>query len=62
MEKNYIEAAIPPEFGATGAQRNNDGYLVKVNWTALSNPLKPKYYIQYIVDTVFERVKSIEFK
>ncbi len=60
VEENYIEAAVPPEFGATGAQWNNDGYLVKVNWTALSNPLKPKDYIQYIKDLLPDKYSPIQ--
>lgn len=49
IEGKYQEASVPDEFGNTGAQWNNDGFLVKVNWEPLlEQPLKPKEHIEQI--------------
>jgi len=48
VNESYIKAPVPPEFGTTGNQWNNDGYLVKINWIKLEYPLKPKDNIEAI--------------
>ncbi|HMH44348.1 MAG TPA: hypothetical protein VK557_12740 [Pyrinomonadaceae bacterium] len=37
-----IDARRPDAFGETGEQWSQDGWLVPVEWTVLSNPLSPR--------------------
>lgn len=49
VEKTYVEAPVPEEFGTIGTQWNDDGYLVKVNWIPLlQSPFKPRDHINQI--------------
>jgi putative restriction endonuclease len=50
----------PPEFGSSGYQRNNDGWLVKVNWTILEKPISPKNYIQKIAPLLPKKYSPIQ--
>ena len=50
IEDAYIEATVPREFGSIGDQWGNDGYLVKVNWTGLSSPFRPKDRVDEFAD------------
>lgn len=45
VESPCISSDVPDEFGRTGEQWNPDGYLVKIFWLELSQPLSPKAYI-----------------
>lgn len=40
-----MAANVPDEFGSTGEQWNADGYLVKVFWLELDQPLAPKSFL-----------------
>ena len=42
VSETFIESDVPLEFGKTSEQWNTDGFLVKVDWTRLQNPLKVK--------------------
>jgi putative restriction endonuclease len=48
IAEQYINAPVPKEFGAKGDQWNTDGYLVRVNWTKLDHPFKPKDNIDFL--------------
>jgi hypothetical protein len=39
---NCTDARRPDAFGETGEQWSKDGWLVAVEWNALSNPLSPR--------------------
>lgn len=47
--KKYAEATKPEEFGATGASWTATGWLVSVNWIALTTSISPKAHIDKIV-------------
>ena len=47
-EQTAIENPRPPEFGNMGGQWDRVGWLVKVDWTLLNRPIKPKEYIEKI--------------
>jgi hypothetical protein len=46
IEAACVESDVPDEFGHTGKQWNNEGYLVKVFWMNLDRPLSPKSVIE----------------
>lgn len=46
VESNCLPSAIPDEFGRTGDQWNPDGYLVKIFWLELDQPMSPKSVIE----------------
>lgn len=46
--QRYSEAVKPEEFGVAGAHWANNGWLVPIEWTALSLPVSPKAHIEYI--------------
>ncbi|MBK5541553.1 HNH endonuclease [Pseudomonas sp. TH05] len=46
--QHYSEAVKPEAFGLTGANWANSGWLVPIEWTALSIPLSPKAHIDRI--------------
>src|ERR1700748_1460181 len=46
VETNCVASAIPDEFGRTGEQWNPDGYLVKIFWLELAQPISPKSVIE----------------
>ena len=46
VETQCAASAIPDEFGRTGEQWNPDGYLVKIFWMELDQPLSPKSVIE----------------
>jgi hypothetical protein len=46
VESNCVASAIPDEFGRTGDQWNPDGYLVKIFWLELDQPMSPKSAIE----------------
>lgn len=45
VRKTAIDASKPIEFGAAGAGWNDFGYLVKMDFSLLPTPLRPKEYI-----------------
>lgn len=46
---NYAEAPKPEEFGTIGESWAATGWLVSVNWVALTTPISPKAHIDKIV-------------
>ena len=50
IESTFTESEVPDEFGITGNQWNNNGYLVRVFWITLERPLSPKSIIGEIQD------------
>ena len=46
IESACVESDVPDEFGQTGQQWNNEGYLVKVFWMMLDQALSPKSVIE----------------
>ena len=44
----YEESERPEEFGSTGHQWNKTGWLVRIQWSMLDHPLKPKNYLEKI--------------
>lgn len=46
--QHYSEAVKPEEFGLTGANWANSGWLVPIEWTALTFPVSPKAHIDRI--------------
>ncbi|MCK8688436.1 hypothetical protein M1M10_34130, partial [Pseudomonas umsongensis] len=46
--QHYSEAVKPEEFGLTGANWANSGWLVPIEWNALSFPVSPKAHIDRI--------------
>jgi putative restriction endonuclease len=46
VEAPCIASDVPNEFGRTGEQWNPEGYLVKVFWLELDQPLSPKSVIE----------------
>lgn len=46
VEAGCIASDVPDEFGRTGEQWNQDGYLVKIFWLELGQPLSPKSVIE----------------
>jgi hypothetical protein len=44
----HIENPKPPEFGQTGNQWADEGWLVEIEWQKLERPLRPKDYINEI--------------
>ncbi|MFJ2324985.1 hypothetical protein [Pseudomonas sp. NPDC087690] len=46
---NYAEAPKPEEFGAIGASWAATGFLVSINWIALSTSISPKAHIDKIL-------------
>lgn len=43
-----VDSDCPPEFGVTGEQWGKDGWLVRIEWTLLEKPFRPKEYISSI--------------
>lgn len=43
------EAVERPEFGSVGEQWTKDGWLVRVDFTELDNPVRPKDFISELV-------------
>lgn len=60
VETAFKEASVPPEFGTIGDQWEKDGYLVKVNWTLLEHPFKPKQHIDEIKDILPSKYSPIQ--
>ena len=46
IESGCIASDVPNEFGRTGEQWNPEGYLVKVFWLELEQPLSPKSMVK----------------
>jgi putative restriction endonuclease len=46
IESGCIASDVPNEFGRTGEQWNPEGYLVKVFWLELEQPLSPKSMVE----------------
>ena len=44
VEAEAVTAQKPPEFGATGDHWNPEGWLVRVNWQPLQQPLVPQTF------------------
>lgn len=49
VAQNYVESPKPPEFGETGNQWADDGWLVKIDWQLLEKPFRPKNIIDQVV-------------
>ena len=50
----------PTEFGSTGEQWGNKGWLVKINWILLETPFSPKVYISRIAPLLPEKYSPIQ--
>ena len=50
VEDEHVVATVPHEFGSVGEQWEKEGYLVKVNWTKLNSPFRPKDKINDFLD------------
>jgi len=57
---NYVESPKPPEFGETGKQWANEGWLVKINWQPLEYPLRPKKYLDQIAPLLPNKYSPIQ--
>ncbi|MEK6482016.1 HNH endonuclease [Catalinimonas sp. 4WD22] len=60
IEESFKESDRPVEFGSTGDQWNENGYLVKVNWIKLEDPLKPKNYIDELSPLLPQKYSPIQ--
>ena len=55
METAAVTAQNPPEFGSTGDNRSQEGWLVRVNWQPLRQPLVPQTYFELLQPLLPER-------
>lgn len=54
--KNHLR---PNEFGDIGDQWDRDGWLVRVNWTLLENPLSPTAHLSKLVPLLPKKYSPI---
>ena len=59
VEERALTSDRPPEFGSTGRQWNTNGWLVKVNWSILTDGIHPKEHLKYIVPLLPEKYSPI---
>lgn len=59
VTQKYIENPKPPEFGQTGNQWANEGWLVEIDWRKLERPFRPRDYIGEIAPLLPERHSPI---
>ena len=59
VSNQAIDSPRPIEFGETGNQWDNDGWLVKVDWEIISPPVKPKEHLSSIVNMLPEKYSPI---
>ena len=59
VESAAETAPKPPEFGSTGEYWGDDGWLVRVNWQPLQQPLVPREHFALIQPLLPERYSPI---
>lgn len=60
VAQNYVESQKPPEFGETGKQWADEGWLVKINWQSLEYPFIPKHYLDQIAPLLPDKYSPIQ--
>jgi putative restriction endonuclease len=60
IEDGVRDAPKPPEFGKAGDVWSSDGYLVKVRWTPLEKPFRPKAQINFIKHLLPDKYSPIQ--
>ena len=56
----YSNKNKPTEFGSTGEQWGNEGWLVQISWILLATPFSPKLYISRIAPLLPEKYSPIQ--
>ena len=59
VETGAVTAPKPPEFGATGDNWSQEGWLVRVNWQPLRQPLVPQTFFELLQPLLPERHSPI---
>ncbi len=59
VEGEVITAPKPPEFGAAGNNWSQEGWLVRVNWQPLRQPLVPQTFFELLQPLLPERHSPI---
>lgn len=62
IKAQYESASVPLDFGHIGNQWDKDGYLVKVEWTLLENPFRPKDRINDLKDLLPSKYSPLQYK
>lgn len=62
IQSKAISASKPSDFGASGQNWSDEGWLVSVNWYSLERVFKPKNYIQELRPTLPSKYSPISYK